>query len=145
MGKSKATNNRCWFSKLSVEHVVALAAAVGMTGCDLVTRLHAHPLAAPYGVTYKAPTYAYGSGAYFALDCGEPAGLSPEQLKELCRERGLPATGSRFALVLALLQHHAEEARVAVAAARAAKKHKHAAAAQEAPRTADGKAKRRRV
>ena len=144
MGKIKAANARCWFSKLSVEQVVALAAAVGMSGCDLVTRLHAHPLAAPYGLTFKAPVYAYGSGSYFELDAGEPAGLSTEDLKALCRNHNLPASGTRFMLVLALLKHQAEEARAALAAARAAKKHK--AEAKEAPRTADGKpAKRRRA
>ena len=141
MGKSKAANNRCWFSKLSVEQVVALAEAVGMTGCDLVTRLHAHPLAAPYGMTFKAPVYAYGSGSYYEVDTGEASGLSVEELKALCHARGLPTGGTRFALVHALLTRQHEEAR-------AAKKHgsKHKAEA-EAPRTADsaGKAKRRRV
>ena len=139
MGKCKTANSRCWFSKLSVEQVISLAAAVGMTGCDLVSRLHAHPLAAPYGVTFKAPVY--GSGSYYDLDTtGEPSGVSLEELKALCRNRNLPATGTRFALVHALLKRQHEEAT-------RAKKHgsKHKA---EAPRTADApdsKVKRRRV
>ena len=89
MGKSSSTAGRCWFTQLSIEQVVALAAAVGLTGCDLVTRLHAHPLTAPYGLTYKAPPV--GVSFSEAYPGGYDGGVSHPILQELCRERSLPA------------------------------------------------------
>lgn len=119
MAKSSANrtaNQRCWYSKLSVEQLQALAAACGFYGCDLVMRLHAHPLSAPYGVSYKAQS----DGAYFEGDDGSE-GLSLDSLKYLCAERSLPVSGSRFTLVLALLNHDGAPARAAMAAARHAR------------------------
>ena len=119
MAKSSANrtvNQRCWYSKLSVEQLQALAAACGFYGCDLVTRLHAHPLSAPYGVSYKAQSDA----DFFAGDDGSE-GLSLDSLKYLCAERSLPVSGSRFTLVLALLNHDGAPARAAMAAARHAR------------------------
>ena len=134
MTKSAEPASRCWFTKLSIEQVVALAAAVGMTGCDLVTRLHAHPLAAPYGVIYKAPTF-YPDGSH-----GTPGeGLSTDVLVAMCKHRGLPTSGTRYTRVHTLLKHDAK------AAVAAAKKHKADAPAQPTTAQPRDKAKRRRV
>lgn len=140
MGKSTPPPSRCWFSKLSIEQCVELAAAVGMTGCDLVTRLHENPLAAKYGMTWS------GEG------CG---GLSMEALHAMCASRGLATSSTRFLRVLALLKH---EAATTAAGARGAKKATKAAGARgakkkakaqeaETPKTATpaDKTKRRRL
>ena len=129
MGKSTPPPSRCWFSKLSTEQCVELAASVGMTGCDLVTRLHEHPLAAKYGMTWTNE------------GCG---GLSMDALKTMCATRGLAASGTRFLRVLALLKH---EVATKAVGARGAKKKAQAKAQAATPKTATpvDKNKRRRL
>lgn len=128
MGKSAPPPSRCWFTSLSVEQCVELAAAVGMSGCDLVVRLHDHPLSSPYGLKFDS-TFTSASG------------YSMEALGAMCATRGLAASGTRFHRVLVLLKH---DVAAKAAGARGAKKK---AQPQAAPKTATpaNKTKRRRL
>jgi hypothetical protein len=122
MGK---TSKRCWFSKLTLPQLEALAAAAAVPPARdlslhqakavLVARLYASPLAAVYGMTYLSPIS--GVGGCFELVTDRDGGVSMDTLKAWCRERGVPVTGNRYKLVLALLHHDGAGARGTAAAA----------------------------
>jgi hypothetical protein len=125
---TKTYNN--WFEKLKGDELKALCRAaklpVSGTNAELCDRLCLGELSAPYTYEYAPEKfsrarfeYEFGStGGYWSGDennrgpAPKPAqqgskrstGHSNDNLKQLCREKGLQVSGKRYELVLRLLQ-----------------------------------------
>jgi hypothetical protein len=67
---------------------------------ELVARLRAHPLSAPYAVEGRAPTLSRATVEFV----GGRDGLQLADIKERCKEAGVKTSGNKFDLVLRLLQ-----------------------------------------
>jgi hypothetical protein len=137
MRRPKGCPKFCFYGRLEDAALYELLRAVGapLSGgrAELAARLRAHPLAAPYADEGRAPSMTVG-GCTFEIEgdgVHTPDGLNLDDIKAACRAKGLKVTGSRFKLVLSLLQHAARGA-AAVAAPQAAATKK--AATKKAPK-----------
>ena len=101
--KPKDAPSGCFYSGCTgaqlQELLRACALPVSGTKPELVTRLRAHPAASAYADEAR-------SGTLSRVTCewvGARAGVTLDDLKEACRERGLKVTGTKYQLVLSLL------------------------------------------
>ena len=130
--KQKKTYNN-WFEKLKGDELKSLCRAANLpvsgTNAALCERLCQGELSAPYSYEYAPEKfsrsrfeYEFGSMSYGGYGSGgesnrgpppKPAqqgskrstGYSNEDLKQMCKEKGLQVSGKRFDLVLRLLQN----------------------------------------
>jgi hypothetical protein len=94
----------CFFSGLTGAHLAeclrAISAPVSGSKGELVARLRAHPLSAPYAVEGRAPTLSRATVEFV----GGRDGLQMCDIKERCKAAGVKTSGNKFDLVLRLLQ-----------------------------------------
>ena len=99
----KAPASGCWFDKLTTTELSELLKACGESRggakADLVARLSRHAAAAEYSAEARAPVLSRTTCEFV----GGRDGLSVDDIKRRCRERGLKVSGTRFQLVLSLL------------------------------------------